>query len=215
MRPWLPWLVVSPTHGKGWYGVRSRIVASSSTTYLLALPTRRASWLAGDRFGLLITAPHTVVVARGPAHGWHDDSAVAQVEQRLRALLPERDMLVTTKDSDLVLVFGERAVGTGPAPNQRRLMSSVLRAVRRGRPDAEVRLSIGPKLDGSVGIAESYPAARQGVDLAARSGWSDPIVWPEQVAVFAVLLRDRQALVDLVESVLAPLKPGRGARNRC
>ena len=61
-----------------------------------------------------------------------------------------------------------------------------------------------------MGIAESYRAARQGADLAARLEWEDPIVRPERVAVYAVLLRDRQALVDLVELVLAPLESARG-----
>ena len=165
-----------------------------------------------DRFGLLITAPHTVVVARAEDGSWQDTPSVAQLEQRLRVLLPERDMLVTTKDADLVVVFGERTSTSPSAPpsSDGRLITSMLRAVRRFSPDGEVRLSVGPSLDGSVGIAESYRAARQGVDLATRLGWSDPIVRPERVAVYAVLLRDRQALVNLVEQVLSPLESAQG-----
>ncbi len=163
-----------------------------------------------ERFGLLITAPHTVLVARAGEGTWQDTPSVAQLEQRLRALLPDRHMLVTTKDADLVVVLGDRKGSSAPASSDGRLISSMLRAVRRSIPDDEVRLSVGPRLDGSVGIAESYRAARQGADLAAQLGWSDPIVRPERVAVYAVLLRDRQALVDLVESVLAPLELARG-----
>lgn len=165
----------------------------------------------GDRFGLLVTAPHTVAVARAVDGFWRDGSSVAQLEQRLRVLLPGRDMLVATKDADLVLVFGERRDAAGPTSTDGRLLSSVLREVRRGGDPAQVvRLSAGPTLDGSVGIAESYRAARQGADLAELLGWTDPLVRPEQVAVYAVLLRDRKALVDLVETVLAPLKSARG-----
>lgn len=162
-----------------------------------------------DRHGLSITAPHTVIVARA-VDGVPDAAAlVTRVEQRLRVMVPDRDMLVTTKEADLVVVLGDRMDRSLQA-SDRAVLTRAAREISRmgrGRP---VQVSIGPTLEGSTGIAESYRAARQGADLAVTLAWDEPIVRPERVAVYSVLLRDRHALVGLVDTVLSPLGTARG-----
>ena len=58
--------------------------------------------------------------------------------------------------------------------------------------------------------AEWIEARGISVELASKLGWADPIVLPPQVAVYDVLLRDRQALIGLVDAVLEPLTHARG-----
>lgn len=164
-----------------------------------------------ERFGLQITARHSVIVGLA-GESFRDNSAVvADLETRLRGPLPPRDMLVASKDGRLVIVLGEPGGAERPLAENDHLLESLLREVRRqvgGGPP--VRLSVGPSLEGPAGISESYRAARQGVELAEKLGWSEPLVRPQHVAVYEVLLRDRQALVRLVRTVLGPLQSARG-----
>lgn len=179
---------------------------------LLAGSTDTAAVVStAERFGLQITAPHTVVVALAGESFRDNPAVVVELETRLRSPFPRRDMLVATKDDRLVVVLGEHGGRELPLAEDDRLVKALLDEVRRRVDDEQpVRLSVGPALEGPAGISASYRAARQGADLAQRLSWPDPVVRPRQVAVYEVLLRDRQALTSLVRSVLSPLTTARG-----
>jgi hypothetical protein len=164
-----------------------------------------------ERFGLRIMAPHVVVVATADDAFRDDSGVVIDLETKLRGRLPRIDMLVATKDGRLVVVLGQRGDRERPRAEQGRLFETLLREVRRHVSDeSSVRLSVGPALEGPAGIPTSYRAARRGTELSEKLGWAEPIVMPSQVAVYDVLLRDRQALTSLVRSVLGPLTSARG-----
>jgi DNA-binding PucR family transcriptional regulator len=48
------------------------------------------------------------------------------------------------------------------------------------------------------------------LDLAHRLGFTSPILHAADLLVFPVLLRDREAISDLVDTVLGPLQAARG-----
>ncbi|SDL91921.1 PucR C-terminal helix-turn-helix domain-containing protein [Streptomyces wuyuanensis] len=48
------------------------------------------------------------------------------------------------------------------------------------------------------------------MDLADRMGLDDPVLHASDLLVYPVLTRDRQAMADLVRSVLGPLRQARG-----
>ena len=76
-----------------------------------------------------------------------------------------------------------------------------------GRP---WRVAVGRAHPGAYGIARSYEEAREGLTMAARMHLDSPIVETRDLLTYRVLARDQPALVDLVYSVLHPLRQARG-----
>lgn len=177
---------------------------------LLAGSMDTASLVArAERFGLQLTAPHSVLVA-AVSRAVHDPATLTELEARMRLLLPGRSMLLATKDGRLVVVVGERSGKDLPITKSDRLLRALRHAVSSRFGKEAVRLSVGPVKSGPTGISESYRAARQGAVVAERLDWPDRIVLPAHTVLYEVLLRDRQALTTLVDAVLAPLLQARG-----
>jgi sugar diacid utilization regulator len=59
-------------------------------------------------------------------------------------------------------------------------------------------------------VARSYAEARATLDLAARLGLDAAVANAADLLVYQVLFRDRAAITDLVDTVLAPLQHSRG-----
>jgi DNA-binding PucR family transcriptional regulator len=114
------------------------------------------------------------------------------------ALVP-RTALVTTRDGLLVVVLP-----AGARPDQ----DAALAAVRRAVPAA--RMAVGRAHPGPSGVARSFTEAQEALELAATLGVGGDVVRAEDLLVYQVLLRDRDALADLVDTVLTPLKSARG-----
>ncbi|WP_308785442.1 PucR family transcriptional regulator [Phytohabitans rumicis] len=60
------------------------------------------------------------------------------------------------------------------------------------------------------GITTSLDEATGALDLAAKLGFTTPVLHAADLLVFPVLLRDRDAITDLVTTVLGPLATARG-----
>ena len=56
----------------------------------------------------------------------------------------------------------------------------------------------------------SYGEAADALDVAQRLGLADPVVRAVDLLIYQVLLRDRVAITDLVQTVLTPLARARG-----
>lgn len=149
-----------------------------------------------DGYGLDLAREHQVAVVRA-AQPFRDATPVlSEVTAALRAAAA--DPFVATRDGLLVVVL--------PAvPDD--VAGAVLAAVR-GRGESLV--AVGRRRDGPAGVAASFADAREAIGLADRMGWPGPVVTAERTLVYQVLLRDRAALDDLIESVLAPLRAARG-----
>lgn len=151
------------------------------------------------RFGLLLSHAHAVAVATGP-EAYDDAHPVTRgVERALFGRFRNRRTLYVTKEGRLVCV--------APADQEDVLLYFAEQA--HAAADG-VQVAIGRSQPGAGGIAHSYEEALNALDLAGRMGLDDPVLRAADLLVFPVLIRDRQALADLVRSALAPLQRTRG-----
>ncbi|WP_129842461.1 helix-turn-helix domain-containing protein [Streptomyces sp. RFCAC02] len=162
-----------------------------------ALPAR------AERAGLHFAHSHAVALARGPEP--YDDThpLVRRTESALGGRFGQRAVLLTTKDGRLV------CVAPGNRPEVPDYFADRVLAALPGTPGG-VRIAIGRSHPGPAGIAQSYEEALAALDLADRMPLDVPVLRSADLLVFPVLMRDRQAMADLVGSVLGPLTGARG-----
>ena len=91
---------------------------------------------------------------------------------------------------------------------------------RAGAPQAQARagagqappwrIVVGRSYPGPSGVARSYEEAAEALDVAQRLGLPEPVADAADLLIYQVLLRDREAITDLVRTVLTPLDAARG-----
>ena len=69
---------------------------------------------------------------------------------------------------------------------------------------------LGRAYPGPSGVARSFTEARDALALAQRLQLPEPVVKAADLLVYQVLLRDRAAVCDLIDTVLTPLRQARG-----
>ncbi|MEU5217354.1 helix-turn-helix domain-containing protein [Streptomyces sp. NPDC020807] len=152
-----------------------------------------------ERFGLLLAHAHAVAVAEGP-EPYDDGYSVSRaVESSLFARFGNRRLLLTTKDGRLICI--------APADEPEVLAHFAKRA--HAATDGG-RVAVGRAHPGAGGVVHSYEEALNALDLAGRMGLEEPVLYASDLLVYPVLTRDRQAMADLVRTVLGPLKEARG-----
>ncbi|MGW6457387.1 PucR family transcriptional regulator [Streptomyces sp. NPDC055078] len=152
-----------------------------------------------ERFGLLLSHAHAVAVAQG-AEPYDDGAPVARgVESSLVARFGDRHILLTTKDGRLICI--------APA-DQSDVLSFFAKQAYAATDGGQV--AIGRAHPGAGGVVHSYEEALGALELAVRMDLDDPVLHASDLLVYPVLTRDRQAMSDLVESVLGPLQGARG-----
>jgi len=72
------------------------------------------------------------------------------------------------------------------------------------------RIAIGRSYPGPSGVVRSYDEAADAFDVAQRLGLAAPLVSAADLLIYQVLLRDRAAITDLVQTLLTPLARARG-----
>lgn len=156
--------------------------------------------------GLDLGTPHAVVVAESAA-GFEDSASAARLG-RLERALPGR----YGDTASLVQVKGGQLVCIVAAPD-----AAAVRQV--GDRLVEVlgerawRGAVGRARSGPDGVRVSYEQARDTLELAGRLDLSGPLVDAGDLAVYRVLLRDREALDELVRVRLGPLATARGGEQ--
>ncbi len=75
------------------------------------------------------------------------------------------------------------------------------------------QIAVGRPHPGLPGLARSLHEARNALDHAGRLGFTTPVLNAGDLLVFPVLLRDRDAIIDLVDTVLGPLTTARGGAH--
>ncbi|MEU6944902.1 helix-turn-helix domain-containing protein [Streptomyces sp. NPDC046316] len=152
-----------------------------------------------ERFGLLLSHAHAVAVAQGP-EPYSDGFPVSRsVESSLVARFGNRRILLTTKDGRLICV--------APA-DEPDVLTHFAKQAYAATDGGQV--AIGRPHSGAGGVVHSYEEALNALDLAARMDLNDPVLHAADLLVYPVLTRDRQAMADLVLSVLGPLQQARG-----
>ncbi|WP_424212895.1 PucR family transcriptional regulator [Streptomyces sp. BI20] len=152
------------------------------------------------RFGLHLAHAHAVAVARGPEAYEDAGTAIRQVELWLTGRFDTRTFLLATKDSRLICV--------APGDQDEVLVAFAKYAYAAAGQSGHI--AIGRPHPGAGGVVTSYEEALSALDLADRLRLEGPVLRSADLLVFPVLARDRAALVDLVVSVLGPLRAGRG-----
>ncbi|MFI6323392.1 PucR family transcriptional regulator [Nonomuraea sp. NPDC050556] len=157
----------------------------------------RAERLAerAEHFGLRLAESYVVAVATGARPGAED-----RIERDLIARFGSHNILVAVRESLLVCVT--------PAT----LSAAVGEFTHHVRSsfDAGWRVAIGRAHRGPGGVVTSFREAVNALEVADRLGLRLDVVKSSDLLVFPVLLRDREAMVDLVTSVLSPLLEARG-----
>ncbi|MEO3777607.1 helix-turn-helix domain-containing protein [Micromonospora sp. B11E3] len=150
------------------------------------------------RYGIRLSATHTVLVARAPRL---TADLIHRVDAALAARFGEGNTLTTLRDGDLVCISagGLRGIGAELA----HLLLTELGA-------EGWQVAVGRPHPGVHGLATSLDEARNALDHAAKLGFTAPVLNAADLLVFPVLLRDRDAITDLVTTVLGPLTAARG-----
>ncbi|MFF2779580.1 PucR family transcriptional regulator [Streptomyces sp. NPDC058052] len=152
-----------------------------------------------ERFGLRLSRNHAVAVAEGPERYDETDPVPREVEAGLFTRFERRTVLFTTKDGRMVCIASADQEDVLLHFSKRAYAATDGGQVALGRP----RPGVG-------GIGHSYQEALNTLDVARRMGFEEPLLRAVDLLVFPVLARDRQALVDLVDSTLGPLEQARG-----
>jgi hypothetical protein len=162
-----------------------------------------------DGFGLDLSGPHAVATVQ--AERGFDDGIplVAALERAVLGTKGDAQALLASKEGRLVVIFA--------APDRAAIdhvldqLGKTLGKARRGRASVGGwQLGLGRAGIGAAGVVASYRESLDALDLAGRLGLPTPVVDARDLLVYQVLLRDRAALADLVESTLGPLRSARG-----
>lgn len=150
------------------------------------------------RYGIRLSATHTVLIARAP----HMTAAVVhRVDAALAHRFGEGNTLTTLRNNDLVCISAGGLRGISAE-----LAHLLLAELGAGR----WQIALGRTHPGMQGLATSLDEAHNTLDHAARLGFTAPVLNAADLLVFPVLLRDRDAITDLVDTVLGPLTTARG-----
>jgi hypothetical protein len=190
-------------------------------------------------FGLRLEAPHLVLVAAGDRR-FVDGRGTSRAVDTALGVICATPPLVVAKGGLLVCVVpqetppGGRAQPEPAQPTVRTAPPADGPAARfaplptggagaaSGAPDAVAalaaalanvpgwRVGISRVRTGVTGVRIGFAEAAGAVDLADRLGLSGQAVHTDDLLIYKVLLRDREPLAELVETVLGPLRDARG-----
>ncbi|MGE7385777.1 PucR family transcriptional regulator [Streptomyces sp. NPDC004126] len=152
-----------------------------------------------ERYGLRLSQAHAVAVAVGPEPYGDGYPVARRIEEAVLGRFGNRLILLATKDGRLV------CVAPGDQPDVLAFFAEQAYAATDGG-----RAAIGRSHPGPGGVVHSYEEALGVLDLAERMGLEGPVLHAADLLVYPVLTRDRQAMADLVESALGPLRGARG-----
>ena len=95
-----------------------------------------------------------------------------------------------------------------------RVAAALNRALKAADPAGPWQIAVGRAYPGVNGVARSMADALEALEVSARLGRAAPVVYAGDLLVYQVLGRDRQALAELVDSVLGPMGQARGGAAR-
>lgn len=156
-----------------------------------------------QQFGLHLSYAHTVAVAAGTERFDDVHPTVRRIERELIGRFGERDVLLATKEGRLVCIA---------AGSERGVLDAFCRLAENPGAGyaAAQRVATGREHSGAGGVVRSYEEALGTLEIADRLGLEAVRLSTAELLVFPVLLRDREAMADLVRTVLGPLTDARG-----
>jgi GGDEF-like domain/PucR C-terminal helix-turn-helix domain len=155
-----------------------------------------------EEFGLDLGGSHVLAVCTATTPFVDATPLVSRVEDAVARAAGVGDTLVTTKEGLLACVL--------PAGSADGAVESLATSMRRGLGAGGWRIGVGRPYPGAAGVLRSYEEARDALDVAARLDLPGQVVRSADLLVYQVLLRDRAAITDLIDTVLSPLTTARG-----
>jgi sugar diacid utilization regulator len=167
----------------------------------------------GERLGLRLAGPHQVVLAGlgGPGQAAGPVSPQSmEIDAVVADAAAPSPSLVASRGGRLVAIIGT-AIG-GEADRVARALARVLGTHQAppGAPAPSWRIVVGRSYPGPSGVVHSYEEAAEALDVAERLGLPEPVARAADLLIYQVLLRDREAITDLVRTELLPLARARG-----
>jgi sugar diacid utilization regulator len=162
-----------------------------------------------EPFGLDLGKPHHVALAAQTGRTGEIDRAATFLERVIVDRFGDRDVLVATKDTRLVVLVPGTSAPAVSAPALG-VGQAIRKELGRLRSGGQWRVATGRAFPGAYGVARSYEEAREALALADRLNIDADVVDGRDLLVFRVLGRDQAAIVDLVREVLGPLHQIRG-----
>ncbi|WP_020521620.1 PucR family transcriptional regulator [Catelliglobosispora koreensis] len=150
------------------------------------------------RYGIRLSGTHLVTVATAAGL---TEAIVRDIDTLLAARYGEGNTLTTMRERQLVCISTGGLRGL-PAELAHHLLA------RFGA--GAWQIGVGRAHPGINGVSTSLTEARDALDLATKLGFTTPVLHAADLLVFPVLLRDRDAITDLVTTVLGPLQNARG-----
>ena len=163
-----------------------------------------------EPFGLDLGLPHQVALAAPGVESSAADSAAIQLERVIVDRFGDRDVLVATKDGQVVVLVPAAKPLTKtrrPAKDVGQVMHETLSRLGPGTP---WRVAAGRPYPGAYGVCRSYEEAREALTLGQRLRLDSGVVQARDMLVYRVLGRDQVAIVDLIQATLGPLTQARG-----
>ena len=178
----------------------------------------------GERLGLRLAGPHQVMLMGAADSGGSVSLAGIHIDTVVAEAAAPSSSLVVSRRGRLVVIVG--TAGGDEAAGVARALAAALarraagqhaeaRDLAQARDPAEAgpppwRIALGRSHPGPSGVVRSYGEAADALDVAQRLGLADPVVRAVDLLIYQVLLRDRVAITDLVQTVLTPLARARG-----
>ena len=163
-----------------------------------------------EPFGLDLGRDHVVLLA-SPVDGRpRIEEAAVVMERAIVDRFGDRDVLVATKDSFLVLLLPGHASDVAGAGQTFDAADFAHDRLVRHSEGGRWRVAAGRPYPGAYGIARSYEEAREAFGLDVRLHLNQDILRSRDLLAYRVLGRDQEALVDLVQDLLLPLLGAHG-----
>ncbi|RFU22540.1 PucR family transcriptional regulator [Geodermatophilus marinus] len=165
-----------------------------------------------EHFGLSLAGTHLVLLAATDRAADSGMPVAALLEDDLRARAAHRGTLFAVKEGRLAVVVAVPPAA-GPAAHAAAAEELAARAgpaVARLTRQVTWRAGVGRAHPGPQGVARSYLEALEALDVAARLDLPQRVTHARDLLVYRVLLRDEEAIADLVGTVLGPLTAARG-----
>lgn len=166
-------------------------------------------------FGLELAGPHAVVVVRAEKPFTDTSPLTGILERNILGAKADADALVTTKEGALVVIFAapdrdairEVVDGlTGSLPRTDRAGVNLSRTAEVG----SWQMGVGRPHPGPNGVRLSFEQAQEALQLGNRLPGGDRVIDAADLLVHRVLVRDEEAMLELVDAVLTPLLRARG-----
>jgi hypothetical protein len=161
-----------------------------------------------EPFGLDLARVQQVALAAPYRRLPDADAAISALEAVIFNRLGDRDVLVATKDGQLVVLAPADAAAIGrnsPALDTvndlGQLMHRELSRLPRGRP---WRVAVGRAHLGLYGIARSYEEAREALTMAGRLHIDKPVVHAHELLIYRVLCETNPRLSTWYRPCSAP-----------